>query len=29
MASFKIFGSKEDKAVLLKGKINDFKDYKE
>ena len=29
MATFKIFGSKEDKAVLLKGKINDFKDYKE
>lgn len=29
MASFKIFGSKEDRAVLHKGKINDYKDYKE
>ena len=29
MASFKIFGSKDDKAVLLKGKILDYKIYKD
>ena len=27
MASFKIYGSKQDRTVLLKGNFNDFKDY--
>ena len=27
MATFKIFGNKDDKAVILRGKINDFTDY--
>ena len=27
MALFKIFGSKEDKSVILRGNFNDFKDY--
>ena len=29
MASFKIFGNKGDNKVILRGKINDFKDYNE
>ena len=29
MAQFKIFGSKDDKSVILKGNFNEYKDYNE